>query len=75
MGIPLSYLKKGEKGKVIALDSGIRARNKILAMGINIGSEIEVLESRAFQPLIIWVNGNRIAIGRGLASKIIVEKV
>ncbi len=75
MIVELSRLKKDESGIVEKIESGVRAKQKLLSMGITVGKTITVLENMPFQPLIISVDNTKLAIGRGLASKIIVRKV
>ena len=49
--------------------AGIRARQFLADLGIIEGENVRVIKNN-FGPLIVEVKGTRIALGRGLATKI-----
>ncbi len=68
--------KRGDKVKVIKLNAGKRATQRLISMGIIPGNIVEIARvSSLGGPVLIRYEGSEIAIGYGLASKIIVEKV
>ena len=69
---PLSMINTGTKVVVQEITGGMKLRNRLIALGILPGAEIEVLNNPAHGPFIMAVKGSRIAIGRGMASRIIV---
>ncbi|BAD85147.1 iron(II) transport protein A [Thermococcus kodakarensis KOD1] len=75
MIVPLNSLKPGERGIVVNLQGGPGFRNRLLGMGITPGAVVQVIEVYNPGPLIISVSGTRFAIGRGMASRIIVRKL
>ena len=61
--------------KVIDINAGCRLLNRLTAMGILLNNKIEVINNDWHQPLIIKVKDSVFAIGKGMANKIIVEKL
>ena len=75
MEASLSTLEIGETAKVKYIMGGMGFQSKILSLGIRIGKSIKVLSSQPFRgPIAIEVGGTKIALGRGMAEKIIIEK-
>lgn len=72
---PLIYLRPGEKGRIVDILGGRGLRRKLYEMGLVPYSTVELLVSHLPGPLLIRINGSRIAIGRGVAAKILVRKV
>ena len=68
--IPLSTLSPGEKALVTTVVGGTNLKNKLLDMGLVTDEPIEVLSKSG--PVIVGVKGSRIAIGKGIAQKIMV---
>ena len=74
MEIPLSQLEIGKTAKVKRLVGGFGLQRKTLSLGIRVGKSIKVISSQPFRgPTIVEVDSMRIAIGRGIANKIIVS--
>lgn len=71
----LSSVSSGVSVRVLRLDPGEGARQKILSLGIRPGSELKVQSYNKNGPLVIRLDGSRIALGRGLAERIYVEVV
>lgn len=74
---PLSIAKPGDKVLVKALLAGHGAYYRAMSLGITPGTMIEVVENilqYPWSPVIVRVRGVEVALGRGLASKIIVER-
>lgn len=68
--------KRGDKVKVVKINAGKRATQRLITMGITPGNIVEIARvSSLGGPVLISYEGSEIAIGYGLASKIIVEKV
>ncbi len=66
-------VKEGKSVRVKEICGGIGLRNRLAAIGIYPGGTIKVVKSPP-GPMIIEVAGSRIAIGKGMASKIEVEE-
>jgi ferrous iron transport protein A len=75
MIVPLSSLRPGERGIVVTLQGGAGFRNRLLGMGIAPGAVVQVLEMYNAGPIIVSVSGTRFALGRGMASKILVRRL
>jgi len=71
--VPLSFLPPGAKGVVVRLVGGRGLVAKLSAMGISPMTEIEVLHSYAGGPVLVMVRGARVALGRGVAMKVLVR--
>ncbi len=75
-GASLESVPPGSRVKVKYIMGGWNAANRLASMGIVPGAEIEVLKNDTgypWTPLIVRVNGVEIALGRGIASRVIVE--
>ena len=70
----LANMRDGQAGTVISIDAGKKATKRLADLGLIPGKEIKVLRKTLFSgPVEIQVSGSRLVIGRGLASKIVVE--
>ena len=60
--------------RVIMIDGGHRVRAHLNTLGIHIGDWLTVVERAPFRgPVLVEINGTRLALGRGIAAKIQVE--
>lgn len=71
--MPLTMLKVGESACVKEIVGGRTARAKLSNLGFVGGKKVKVF-SENNGPLIVGLGENRIAIGRGMAHKIIVDR-
>ena len=71
---PLTDFKVGQK-LVIAGFNGCVMAKRLCNMGVGCGTEIEVIRNNSIGPLIIYARRIRLAIGRGMASKIMCRRV
>ncbi len=70
----LDQLSLGERARVITIHGGRRLQINLEQMGIHSGDTIVVAGSGAFRgPFLIEVHGIRLALGRGVARRILVE--
>lgn len=75
MGVmPLAMLPAGAAAKVVEIQGCDRARLRLSELGLIRDGSVTVLQNTPHGPLIISVGGSRIAIGRGVALKVIVEE-
>ncbi len=70
--IPLSTFSQGEKGYIENIYGGGNVRKRLHEMGFNKGTEVRVVKNDV-GPLIVSLYGSKIAIGRGMANKIMVN--
>ncbi|NJE06051.1 ferrous iron transport protein A [Thermococcus sp. M36] len=75
MTVPLSSLRPGDRGVVVNILGGPRARQRLVGMGLTPGVIIQILEAHSHGPIIISAGGVKFAIGRGMADKVIVRKL
>jgi ferrous iron transport protein A len=66
----------GTTVKIVTMSGGRGPRRVLAHLGIGIGSTIKVKRNAPFAgPLLIENHGSAIAIGRGVAAKIMVEEI
>ena len=73
--LPLSMIRPGEKGRIIAIQGGTKLKKRLADLGLNIGMTVGVVADTGGGPVILAVKDCRLAIGRGMLSKIQVELV
>ena len=69
---PLSETPVGHKVRLVAIDGGRKLTRRLLALGLTLGSEVEVLHHRS-RGVVVAKQGNRVALGRGIAEKLRAE--
>ena len=70
----LTDIKEGRKGIIISIEGGRNATKRLADLGLTTGIEINVLRKSFLSgPIEIEVCGSKLVLGRGLASKILVE--
>ena len=69
----LSRIDQGEEVTLIDIDGGRGLRSKLYSMGLVPGITLKILNRNGSGPVMIAVKDSRLAIGRGMAEKIIVE--
>jgi len=70
--ITLDELPRGVRARVVGLEAGTRALRRLAEMGLTPGTLVEVVMDYG-GPILVRVRGTIIAIGRGMARKVIVE--
>lgn len=75
MVVSLTDIKSGSKVKVVRIKGGLRVRQRLSCLGIH-PEDTMVLQSSGFMrgPVLVNIHGNQVALGRGIASKILVEE-
>jgi len=74
MIISLVDMKRGERGVVREIQGGMGATQRIQSMGIRIGKKIKKEEAHFWRgPQTVLVDNFKVAIGFGMASKIMIE--
>lgn len=70
----LVNLTNNEEGRILSVEGGTGARAKLEAMGIRPGKKIKKMSSQIFKgPVVIEIDGRDIALGHGLAKKVLIE--
>jgi ferrous iron transport protein A len=72
--IPLADLRPGEEGVIVSITGGRGALQRLVDLGLTPGTKVSVIKASPFHgPLEITVRGSDLALGRGVAMKILVE--
>jgi DtxR family Mn-dependent transcriptional regulator len=72
--VPLSELKDGQSGKISFIRGGHNVLQRLLDMGLTPSTKITLMKAAPFEgPIQISVRGSKLALGRGIASKVFVE--
>jgi len=71
--VPLVELRSGERGVIV--DFVGPGRGRLYAMGLAPGAIVRVLENYPRGPVIVEVGGTRLALGRGMAAKVLVRRL
>lgn len=69
----LASLENGTGARVSRIEGGAAALKRFSAMGLMPGCQVFKEAGDSHGPVVVQVCGARLAIGRGMASKIIVE--
>jgi len=72
--IPLAMVKPGETVQVTEVRAGGGLQRRLADLGLTRGVRIKVINSQRPGPVLINLRGARVALGRGVAQKIAVEK-
>lgn len=74
MTIDLTRMRQGERGRVIDIQGGWGLLRKMETLGIKQGTEIVKVSSQLMRgPITIRVGNTQVAIGFGMARRIMVE--
>jgi len=72
--VSLIHMKENKKGRVWEISGGSSLQHKMMSMGIYPGREITKLSHFALRgPITIKVGRSLLALGHGMAGKIILE--
>ncbi|HFD87015.1 MAG TPA: ferrous iron transport protein A [Gammaproteobacteria bacterium] len=71
---PLHEVKTGGCARVVEIEGGKNRIQRLMGLGLTIGSEVEILHHRG-KGVVVGLNGNRIAVGHGIAEAIRVEQL
>lgn len=71
--IPLAMLSENEEAVVVEVCGGRGLIRRLSEMGFTYGTKVKVLNSNSPGPVLVFIRGSRIALGRGVAMKIMVS--
>ena len=71
---PLITMRPGEKVIIKEIAGGSSLKRRLNEMGLNRGTQINIVRNDGWGPVLIALSSSRIALGRQMASKILVEK-
>lgn len=72
--IPLAMLSEGDEGKVREIRGGRGLIRRLSELGFIGGERVRILHSHSSGPILVEIKDSRIAIGRGVAMKIIIDR-
>ena len=73
-GIALSDLHTNEFATILAFSSGRLEMTRLASLGFTPGAQISMTQNFGRGPLIVTVRGTRVALGRGEAAQIYVQR-
>lgn len=71
--MPLAMVTPGEEVRLTAIHGGQGIRKRLADLGLTLGMTVRVMQQGGHGPLILAVKDSRLALGRGMAHKIMVE--
>ena len=71
---PLAMARPGAVVTLIAINAGFGLRRRLADMGLSPGVNLRIIQSQIPGPVIIDLRGSRLALGRGMAQRIIVKE-
>jgi Fe2+ transport system protein FeoA len=71
---PLSMVSQGERVRLIKVNGGEGLASRLSALGLTPGVEFMIIQDTN-GPLLLSVRDSRLALGRGMAQKIFVERI
>lgn len=74
-GLSLSAIQIGESARIRAVEGGHHFLSRLASLGFTPGARIKVVQNYGRGPIIVVLRDTRIALGRGEANKIRVERL
>lgn len=68
----LDTLPIGGHARIAAIRGGRKLHRRLMGLGLRVGSEVDVLHHRG-RGVVVASDGNRIALGGGVAEKLLIE--
>ena len=72
---PLSQVPEGRTVVLVRIDAGHGLNNRLAVMGLLPNVEFKVVNNHHSGPFVIELKGSRMALGRGMANKILVSEL
>jgi ferrous iron transport protein A len=72
--VSLSELHVNEQATIHSFSIGRLESNRLASLGLTPGAHVDMTQNYGRGPLIVIVRGTRVALGRGEAAKIFVER-
>jgi len=73
MAKPLVQLRPGEEGTVVSIAAGRGLYRRLLELGLTPNARVKVVHNDGWGPVVVEIRGARIALGRGVAAKVLVS--
>ncbi|MFC1938689.1 ferrous iron transport protein A [Chloroflexota bacterium] len=72
--LPLNMVPPGEEVKIVSVRAGRGLSQRLADMGLIPGTPLKVINSQGAGPILVSFRGARLALGFGIARKIMVER-
>lgn len=72
--LPLKNVRSGQPVVLVQISGGHRVAHRLAELGLTPGVQLEVLQNKG-GPILLAVRGTRLAIGRGMANKVMVRSL
>lgn len=72
--IPLTHIPVGQLVQLVEIKGGREITHRLVEMGLTPGVEIKIMQD-AGGPLLLAIRDSRIALGRGMAFRVLVQTV
>ncbi|RKY68809.1 MAG: ferrous iron transport protein A [Candidatus Latescibacterota bacterium] len=74
--VSLLHMKSGSRGQVVEITGGIGFQSHLDSLGIRRGKIVQKLAAHPLRgPIVIELDGTRIAIGRRMANRILLKEL
>ena len=73
MKVPLAFVPESEEVVVVEVFGGRGLTRRLYDLGLTPGTRVKVLKSCSPGPILLDIRGSRIALGRGVTMKIMVD--
>lgn len=73
--MPLGFIEVGHEAIIKKIMGGSGMHTKLGEMGFAQGTKIHIIRNDGSGPMVVSVMDSRMAIGRGMAQKIMVEEI
>lgn len=74
MRMPLIMLPEGTQATVVEVHGGRGLCRRLAEMGFNVGDKVRMIKNHRPGPVMVEVKDSRVALGRGVTMKIVVEE-
>jgi ferrous iron transport protein A len=74
-GESLGAVRKGEAARIRKMQGGHGFLSRLASLGFTPGTHLRVVQNYGHGPIIVSVRDTRVALGRGEAEKILIERV
>ncbi|MBN1660204.1 MAG: FeoA domain-containing protein [Anaerolineae bacterium] len=72
--LTLSAVARGERVRLQSIVGGHELLSRLASLGFTPGAWLSVVQNRGRGPIIVELRGTRVALGRGEATRIVVER-
>ncbi len=71
--MPITIVQPGRSVRIVSVNAGTGLQSRLSAMGLVPGARVTVLQNCLSGPFLLGLGSGRIALGRSIAQKIVVE--